>query len=460
MTSSTRSSRQRANSVLRALNRPDVRRVWPSLIIAVIAAAGIAVAPFVLDRNAPTASNVAPVTRDYLHRDAFVTFYEHQTQSDPSDQITRRMLAQQYMQRFRERYDLTDVTRAAAMARQSLVLQPQGNTSAHMALASTQLAYHDFPNALINERAALAGEPFNRNARAQVASVLMELGRYPEARAELAAIVDDSTQEDPTVDAVRARYDELTGDLEQARGYVARAIATTDSITDNSAYDRSWFHMRSAQLAFEDGDFSNANNEFAKALELFPDNAMALMFQAKMYRAQRRWSDALAAASRSADLYPLPQALGYEADAQRALGMTAQARGTDALIDAERRLFDSQGINDRLLANYYAQRGVHLDTALTAALSDFHKRGSEVYADDTMAWTLARMGRWHQARPYAIAATRLGTQDSDVQFHAGVIALHTGHVLEGRSRLRAALAANPQFDPFEAPQARALLAQR
>src|SRR5580698_692743 len=105
--------------MLRALNRPDVRRVWPSLIIAVIAAAGIAVAPFVLDRNAPTASNVAPVTRDYLHRDAFVTFYEHQTQSDPSDQITRRMLAQQYMQRFRERYDLTDVTRAAAMARRS-----------------------------------------------------------------------------------------------------------------------------------------------------------------------------------------------------------------------------------------------------------------------------------------------------------------------------------------------------
>jgi tetratricopeptide (TPR) repeat protein len=445
--------------VLRALNRPDVRRLWPSLAIAGVAAIGIAVAPFVLDRNAPaTLSNVAPVTRDYLHRDTLVAFYERQAQGDPSDQITRRMLAQQYMQRFRERYDLTDVTRAAAMARQSLLLQPQGNTAGHMALASTQLAYHDFPNALANERAALAGEPFNRNSRAQVASVLMELGRYAEARAELAGIVDDPTQEDPTVDAVRARYDELTGNLEQARGYISRAMATTDSIADNSAYDRSWFHMRAAQLAFEDGDFKNADSEFATALQLFPDNAMALMFQAKMYRAQGRWQDALAAASRSADLYPLPQALGYEADAQRALGMTAQARGTDALIDAEKRLFDSQGINDRLLANYYAQRGAHLDVALTAATSDYRKRGSEIYADDTMAWTLARMGRWHQARPYAVAATRLGTQDSDVQFHAGVIALRNGFLKEGRSRLRAALATNPQFDPFEAPQAQALLA--
>jgi tetratricopeptide (TPR) repeat protein len=432
--------------------------LWPSLAIAAIAAIGIAVAPFILDRNAPAnASSAAPVTRDYLNRDALVAFYERQSKGDPLDQITLRVLAQQYMQRFRERYDLSDVTRAAAAARRSLILQPQGNTAAHMALASSQLAYHDFPNALENERAALAGEPFNRNSRAQVASVLMELGRYGEAHATLSQIVDDPTQEDPTVDAVRARYDELTGNLEEARAYIARAAATTDSITDNSAYDRSWFHMRAAQLAFEDGDLKSADSDFGTALQLFPDNAMALMFQAKMYRAEGRWQDALAAAARSADLYPLPQALGYEADAQRALGMNAQARGTDALIDAERRLFDSQGINDRLLANYYAQRRVHLDTALIAARSDYGKRGSEIYADDTMAWTLARMGRWQQARPYAVAATRLGTQDSEVQFHAGVIALHTGRSAEGRSRLRNALAINPQFDPFDAPEARRAL---
>jgi predicted Zn-dependent protease len=444
--------------VLRTLNRSDIRRLWPSLGIAFVAAVGIAVAPFVLDRNGSTASTkVAPVTRDYVQRDALVSFYEKQSKVDPEDQITLRMLAQQYMQRFRERYDLTDVTRAAAAARRSLALQPQGNTSAQMALGSTQLAYHDFPNALRSERAALAGEPFNRNSRAQVASVLMELGRYGEAHAELARIVDDPHQEDPTVDAVRARYDELTGNLDEARAYVARAMATTDSIVENGAYDRSWFHMRAAQLAFEAGDAKTAESEFSNALQLFPDNSMALMFQAKMFRAQGRWKETLAAATRSADLYPLPQALGYEADAQRALGMTAQAHATDALIGAEERLFDSQGINDRLLANYYAQRGTHLDVALRAALSDFRKRGDEVYADDTLAWTLAHLGRWHEARRYAIAATRTGIQDSEVQFHAGMIALRTGAAAEGRRRLQAALALNPQFDPFEAPVARSIV---
>jgi tetratricopeptide (TPR) repeat protein len=215
--------------------------------------------------------------------------------------------------------------------------------------------------------------------------------------------------------------------------------------------------MRAAQLAFEDGDSRAAESEFAVALQIFPDNAMALMFQAKLFRAERRWRETLAAATHSADLYPLPQALGYQADAQRALGMGAAARATDALIGAEERLFNSQGINDRLLANYYAQRGTHLDVALRAARSDFRKRGHEVYADDTMAWTLARLGRWHEARHFALEATRLGTQDSDVQFHAGVIALHSGAKAEGMRRLRDALSLNPQFDPFEAPVARALL---
>ncbi|MEO7202512.1 MAG: tetratricopeptide repeat protein [Candidatus Tumulicola sp.] len=444
--------------MLNVLKRPDIRRLVPSFIIATVAAVGIGFAPVILDHSVQApAQYVAPVKRDYLQRDAMVAFLEKQSKVDPADQITLRMLSAQYMQRFRERYDLTDIARAAAAARRSLVLQPQGNTAAHMALGSTQLAYHDFRNALASERAALAGEPFNRNARAQVASVLMELGRYDEARSQLALIVDDAHQEDPTVDAVRARFDELTGRLEDARAYISRAMATTDSISENPAYDRSWFHMRAAQHAFEDGDARTAETEFATALQLFPDNSMAMMFEAKMFRAQGRWQETLAAATHSADIYPLPQALGYEADAQRALGLGAEARSTDELIDAEKRLFDSQGINDRLLANYYAQRGVHLDTALQAATSDYRKRGDEIYADDTMAWTLARMGRWHEARRFAQRATRTNAQDSDVQFHAGVIALHTGAVAEGTRRIREALALNPQFDPFEAPQARALL---
>lgn len=398
----------------------------------------------------------APLVRDYASRDAYVRFYEREVRNEQRDQIAMRMLAALYMQRYREQYDANDIERARRWAERSIALQPQGNTSAQMTLASTHLAYHEFEAALAREREAVRGEPSNVAAVAQIASLQMELGHYDRARAALDAIPRNA-RENPAVDAVAARLDELTGQLSRARSRIDAAIRTIDGDTGASAYDRSWYHFRAGQLAFESGDAAGALDAFDLSLADFPNNAATLMWEARVYRAQGRWKQSLDAATRSADLYPLPQTLGYKADAQRALGDDAGARETDALIDAERRLFDVRGVNDRLLALYYAERRTHLSNALVAARSDYHRRGDEIYADDTMAWVLAALGRWPEARVFAQRAVRLGTQDADVQYHAAVVALHTGHRREGMMRLRAALHMNPDFDPFDAPAARKLL---
>lgn len=401
----------------------------------------------------------APVLRDYESRDRYVSFFEGQIRRDPADQIQMRMLAQQYMQRFRERFDMGDVTRAEHLARRSIRLQPQGNTSAQMTLASAELSYHDFTGALTHEREAVAGEPFNMNARAQIASLLMERGQYAEAKRTLDSI-PAGPSENPSVDSVRARYLELTGKLAQARELIATASRSIDSGADNPAYDRSWYHLRAGQLAFEAGDYAAAETEYASSLATYPHNAVALMWQARLYRAQKRWPEALAAATQSADLYPLPQTLGYRADAQRALGRASEAAQTDALIATEAKLFNVQGVNDRLLANYYAQRHIHLDDALRAARADYAKRGDEIYADDTMASVLEARGAWAASYRYAERAVRLGTKDSQVQYHAAIAALHVGRIGEARRRLRAALQTNAAFDAFDADDARAKLTER
>ncbi|HEV7179276.1 MAG TPA: tetratricopeptide repeat protein [Candidatus Baltobacteraceae bacterium] len=433
-------------------------RISPILIVMAGAIFALAVWPSFMSRQAPAASfTPAPVMRDYTLRNQYVSFYEREVRNEPGDQIKMRMLAALYLQRFREQYDLTDVSRAEKLAERSLQLQPQGNTAAQMTLASALLTYHDFRGALVHERDAYMGEPSNAGAQAQIASLELELGHYEAAKKMLDGIADTG-RDNPTVDSVRARYDELTGNLSLARALIAKGIRTVDSGVDTPAYDRSWFHMRAAQLAFEAGDFTAAGQEFDTSLKMFPDNAMALMWQGRMYRAQKDWPRALAVATKSADLYPLPQALGYKADAQRALGDASGAAQTDALIGAEERLFNVAGINDRLLANYYAQRHMHLDTALRAAKSDYEKRGDEIYADDTMAWVLGALGRWREARPYAEHAVRFDIQDADLEYHAAVIAQHTGHSQEAKRRLELALHDNPQFDPFEAGDARARLA--
>jgi tetratricopeptide (TPR) repeat protein len=392
---------------------------------------------------------------DYLQRDRFIAFDEAQARRDPSDQITQRMLASEYVQRFRETGDLNDVTRAHEMAARSLSLQPQGNAQALGVIASTDIVFHQFPAALAAERSSLEGDPSNDDARAQSASILMELGRYEEARQILSRPADPDV--DPTWISIRARYDEVSGNLSGARVVMTDATQQVDRMISISAYTRSWYHLRDAQLAFEAGDTQTAASEYDESLRIYPDNAMALLYQAKLYRAHHDWQRALAAATRSAELYPLPQALGYEADAQRALGDGDGASRTDALIAAEQRLFNIQGINDRLLAMYYAEHREHLNDALAAARSDIAKRGNEIYADDTMAWVLATMGRWKEARVYSVRAARYDTADPELQYHCGVIAWHTGHAGEARRRLSDALAVDPQFHPVYADDARRIL---
>lgn len=429
----------------------------PQAIVVLTTAIALgAIWPWFAARNAQASSApLAPIQTDYLARNALIAFYERQIRRDAGDQITRRMLGSQYLQRFRETGDLNDVTRALAVANESLSLQPQGNVQALGVIASGDVALHRFDAALAAEESAVEAEPFDDNSRAQVASILMEIGRYTHAARILAR--PQQSDPNPTWMSIRARYDEVTGNLAGARIQMERAAAIVDRIVVIPAYTRSWYHAREGQLAFEAGDTASAVAQFDEALRIFPDNAMALLLEAKLYRAQRDWPRALAAATRSADLYPLPQALGYEADAQRAVGDREAARRTDALIRAEQRLFNAQGVNDRLLAMYYAEHREHLHDALVAARSDLAKRGDEVYADDTMAWVLAALGRWNAARVYALRATRFETADPELQYHAAIIAWHTGHAAEARRRLRAVLAADPQFHPVYAGDARRLL---
>jgi tetratricopeptide (TPR) repeat protein len=429
----------------------------PSVVLALLAAAaaGAAWPWFGAPRAQATAVPPAPVWNDYEQRDRLVSFYEAQSRRDPGDQITARILAGQYLQRFREVGDLGDVARAGSQARRSLRLQPLGNVAALQALASCELSLHHFGQALRLEEAALRAQPSGGETRAQTASLLMELGRYSEAYRALKG----PHPFDPTWMSIRARYDEVTGDLRGARIQMATAAQIVDGMIEVPAYTRSWYHFRSAQLAFEAGDGTAAWAEFAEALRIYPANAAALLYLAKLYRARHDWSRALAAARESADLYPLPQALGYVADAQRALGEDGDARKTDALIGAEQRLFNAQGINDRLLATYYAEHAEHLGVALASALADLARRGDEIYADDTVAWVYASMGRWSNARIFAVRATRLGTRDPELLYHAGVIAWHTGHLREARRQLQTALDIDARFHPVYADEARRLLGE-
>ncbi|HTD37085.1 MAG TPA: tetratricopeptide repeat protein [Candidatus Limnocylindrales bacterium] len=430
--------------------------------VAVIAATALAAAAawprFVVTREAQAAAEPtpAPVIADYAQRDRLIAFYEDAVRRHP-DQIMTRMLASQYLQRFRERGDAGDLLRGEHAARESLALQPRGNAAAEMALASSQTSLHRFRAALAHARRALEIAPSGRAALAQVASTEVELGRYDEARRTLDAAERGGavSADDVALATATARYDEITGNVGRARRSVERAMAQVDAVIDSPAESRAWYHFRAGELAWIAGDGDAAERRYREALAIFPSYPRALNGLARVYWGERRWREALDAATRAANLVPLPETLGYEADAQRALGDENGARATDDLIGAIARTANS--VDDRALAVYFADHRIHAAEAVAIARRDVAAR-DDVFAEDTLAWALERAGRCTEARSAARKAVRANTQDARLQYHAGVIALECGDRSEGMKRLRAALASNPAFDPAGAEEARRLLA--
>ncbi|MEH2145667.1 MAG: tetratricopeptide repeat protein [Nostoc sp.] len=388
---------------------------------------------------------------DYLQRSHIISVYEEKVAQSPDSSIFLRLLADQYLRRFREMADVEDVLRAEQAARRSLALQPRHNQVSSMLLASALLSQHQFRSAL-----EVLNNPSvdNPNIVSLRASIQMELGDYEAARQLLQNLPEEESNGQ---NAVVARYLELTGNLASARQLLDEAMQEMDSFYTMSAETRAWFHVRTGDLAFAAGDLALSEQRYREALDLFPRHIAAFTGLARLLGAQHRWQDALNAANQGIELMPQVETLGYKADAQLALGDQKGATETEDLIGVVAYLSKVKGIYDRALAVYYTEHGIHLTEALEIARSEVAVR-DDVYAEDTLAWAAAANGQWQEAQRAAQRATRLGTEDALLQFHAGMIALHLGNRESAIKRLTQAVSLNPQFHHKYADQARQVLA--
>ncbi|WP_138505392.1 tetratricopeptide repeat protein [Nostoc sp. PA-18-2419] len=389
---------------------------------------------------------------DYLQRSHIISVYEQKVAQSPDSSIFLRLLADQYLRRFREIGDIDDVLRAEQAARRSLALQPRHNDVSSMLLASALLSQHQFRSALEVLNNSSVDNP---SIISLLASIQMELGDYEATHQLLQSLAKEESNSGHN--AVLARYLELTGNLASARKLLDEAMQEMDSFYTTSAETRAWFHVRTGDLAFASGNFALSEQRYREAFDLFPRHIAAFTGLARLYAVQHQWQDALNAANQGIELMPLVETLGYKADAQLALGDQKGAAETEDLIGVVAYLSKVKGIYDRALAVYYTEHGIHLPEALQIARSEVAVR-DDVYAEDTLAWAAAANGQWEEAQRAAQRATRFGTEDALLQFHAGMIAFHLGNREEAIKRLTQAVSLNPQFHHKYADQARQVLA--
>jgi tetratricopeptide (TPR) repeat protein len=429
---------------------------------AVIALGAIAAWPFFVTRSVDEAQasalpTMAPVVADYNRRDWEIHQWERAVAlHHRGDMLTPARLASEYLQRYRERGDIDDVLRAEHAAKASVKAEVH-YIPGIMTLSAAYLTLHRFYAALDTIDLADRIDSGDPAIEVQKAGLDLEVGRYAQAERLLDKISTGKT-EDIAVETVRSRYLEVTGHLSEARALLHRASVLQNSAFDAPAQARAWFFLREGEMAFEAGDNDAALDDEREALVVFPQYADAGRDLARFECALHDWKDCLADATRSADLVPYPETLGYEADSQRALGDDAGATRTEDLIRTVERIGNTQHISDRLLAVYYSEHGVELGDAYRIARNELRAR-DDIYTEDTLAWAAAMDGRWSEARAAIRKALVFDTEDARLQYHAGVIALHFGDRAQARRRFEHALALNSHFHPVYADEARSELAR-
>src|SRR5207253_6975604 len=185
-------------------------------------------------------------------------------------------------------------------------LQPRYNVTADMQIAAVLTSLHQMHEALPYAREAAGITPTRFGPRAMIANIDMELGDYDAAKAELSS---SPQYPDGVWNVALARYGELTGRLQSARALIGGVQRQMDEVVDNPAEARAWTHWRQGELALAAGDYHIAVTRYNESLSIFPGYWHGYNGLAKADWSEKDWSGSLAAATRGAETYPLPETL-------------------------------------------------------------------------------------------------------------------------------------------------------
>jgi tetratricopeptide (TPR) repeat protein len=367
----------------------------------------------------------------------------------PYDAQLLTMLGLAELQRVRETGDASYYTRAGEVLKRADQLRP-GSVETITALATLALARHQF-------RLGLGlGLQAHRIAPAVVAPLgaivdgEVELGRYGDAERYLQEMID----EQPTLSSyARASYlRELQGDLHGAIDDMERAVSAGGGVPENVAYVQTLL----AGLQFTAGKVADAQRTARGALTLVHGYVPAEAQLAQDEAAGGELGRAVARLRDAVDRLPLPQYVVQLGETELAARRVAAARRDFALVRAEERLLQANGVNtDVDLALFEANHGSPPRAVVLARRA--WAQAPSVRSADALGWALTRAGEPRQGLAWAHRALRLGSIDPVFLYHAGISARAARQPDQARTYLERSLALNPRFSPLYAPLARRAL---
>lgn len=403
-------------------------------------------------RSEPTAIEVGDPGPAAGRLDANIDFLAARATEDPYGATNQAWLGMLYLQRARESANPADVERGEAAARESLRLRSMNNSAAYAILASSLIEQHRFGEALLAAQRLETEDPENLSYRAMVAEIQMELGDYPEAAKRFTSL--ESATNDLDVAPRLAHWLELTGNTKKARillyGIREQALATVGIPEEQMA----WYHLRIGDFERRHGHLRDAEKALQAGLAIWPDDYRLIDASTRLYAARREWGRALEYGERLLSLSPTPEAFFLMSDISAASGDPSAAEeyraGAVAMLSGP---LDNV---HRVASMSLLDNGLRVGEILAMAENQLDVR-HDIYGEDLYAWALYRAGEYDKASKVSQAALKLGTPDSMLLYHAGMIEKALGHERSARELLERCLDIDPAFHPLAADSARTAL---
>jgi tetratricopeptide (TPR) repeat protein len=381
-----------------------------------------------------------------------IAFFESRV-AETHDSLSYNRLTGYYLQRLRETGDSADVQRAELSANKSLEAAP-GDYAGLINLALVKIAEHDFDTAVTLTNQAHALIPTRVDALAILGDAQVALGQYTAAAENYRLYLE----KEPGFSAYsrEAVIADTNGNVALAEQYWKAAI---DSDADLAPENSAWARVQLATLYFNNGRLDDAKAQLDQSLKTYPGYVYAEAGLAQVAAARGDDTTAIALYTKATDAVPQPIFVAALADVYTHAGRDTDAARQAALMGAIRQLFDANGIrNDLTLITFALDHGGDIPATLELARTAYEQRPA-IQAADTYAWALYRAGRFDDARAKADEATRLGTADPLILFHAGMIAKAQGDSAAATGFLERAVDLNPNFSVLHAPEAQAALGE-
>ena len=382
---------------------------------------------------------------------------------NPKDAAAYAGLGAAYFQRARETGDVSDYQLAEEALSKSLDLV-SADFSADAALgtmAEVCMGEHRFADALNYSLKALSLGTGDVSPFAIVGDAYADMGEYDKAAAAYGRLTPRDRQLSP-----RAAYarDSRLSYLKFIAGDTAAAIslmktAVTEGVEAQLPSENlAWLYYELGEYETQAGDSASAHAAYLTALNTHPGDFRALAALAKLRANNGRYAEAIELYQKAIAVVPMPIFISELGDLYARTGDQPNAQKQYALVEYIGLLGHiNQVLHNRDLALFYADHDMKLSEALDLARKELEVR-HDIYTWDALAWVLYKNGNLSQAAKASEKAMRLGTRDSLLLFHAGMIAEGLGQQEQARMELKQALQINPHFHPIYATIAQQKLA--